>query len=281
MEASRRNFFNGVNNSDRKMSLIRWKKILASKKNGGLGVSSLFALRYMVVRGAMISLITPLEGLHDLISFENSRTSLIQVRYTSLISSFKRPPCGGIEEEMWLLGDIISSVVLSYSSDRWIWRLDSLGDFSVKSVRRYIDDSFLPKEEVPTRWINSIPIKVNIFAWKVCLDKLLTRLNISLHGLDIPLTLCPICHVVVESTDHLLFSCDMARQLMRKVARWWEVEFHDAHSYGDLLIWFRNLRFSKRLKDVFEGVCYVLWPLGENKDAASLNIGKNKENDVG
>ncbi|GKE86483.1 hypothetical protein Tco_1560225, partial [Tanacetum coccineum] len=146
MEASRRNFFNGVNNSDRKMSLIRWKKILASKKNGGLGVSSLFALNYALlfkwiwrfisngsylwarlikaiygVRGAMISLITPLEGLHDLISFENSRTSLIQLRDTSLISSFRRPPRGGIEEEMRLLGDIISSVVLSQSSDRWIW----------------------------------------------------------------------------------------------------------------------------------------------------------------
>ncbi|GJV87082.1 RNA-directed DNA polymerase, eukaryota [Tanacetum coccineum] len=165
----------------------------------------------------------------------------VKLRDTSLISSFRRPPRGGIKEEMRLLGDIISSVVLSHSSDRWIWRLDSLGDFSVKSLRCYIDDSFLPKEEVPTRWIDSIPIKVNIFAWKVCLDKLPTRLNLSLRGLDIPLILCPICHVVVESTDHLLFSFDMACQLMRKVAR---------------------------------------WPLGENKDAASLNIGKNKESDV-
>ncbi|GKC59157.1 hypothetical protein Tco_1086755, partial [Tanacetum coccineum] len=64
---------------------------------------------------------------------------------------------------------------------------------------------------------------------------------------------------VVESTAHLLFSCHLARQLMRKVARWWEVEFHEFQSYGDWLTWFSNIRFSKRLKDGLEGVCYVMW----------------------
>ncbi|GJT13622.1 RNA-directed DNA polymerase, eukaryota [Tanacetum coccineum] len=85
-----------------------------------------------------------------------------------------------------------------------------------------------------------------------------TILNLSIRGLDIPSILCPNCYIVVESTAHILFSCDMARQLMRKVARWWEVEIHDIHSYGDWLLWFNNLRFPKRLKDVFEGVCYVM-----------------------
>ncbi|GKF04737.1 RNA-directed DNA polymerase, eukaryota [Tanacetum coccineum] len=44
IESFRRNFFNGADIADRKMSLIGWKNILASKKNGGLGISSLFAL---------------------------------------------------------------------------------------------------------------------------------------------------------------------------------------------------------------------------------------------
>nr|GEY58895.1 reverse transcriptase domain-containing protein [Tanacetum cinerariifolium] len=44
MESMRRNFFNGVDNKERKIFIIGWKKILASKKNGGLGVSSFFAL---------------------------------------------------------------------------------------------------------------------------------------------------------------------------------------------------------------------------------------------
>ncbi|GJW21128.1 nuclear pore complex protein NUP93A [Tanacetum coccineum] len=44
MESLRRKFFNGVDKNERKISLIGWQKILASKKKGGLGVSSLFAL---------------------------------------------------------------------------------------------------------------------------------------------------------------------------------------------------------------------------------------------
>ncbi|GKD38786.1 RNA-directed DNA polymerase, eukaryota, reverse transcriptase zinc-binding domain protein [Tanacetum coccineum] len=43
MESIRRNFFNGVENAEKKMSLIGWNKILASKKNGGLGVCYFFA----------------------------------------------------------------------------------------------------------------------------------------------------------------------------------------------------------------------------------------------
>ncbi|GJT04570.1 hypothetical protein Tco_0839032 [Tanacetum coccineum] len=57
-----------------------------------------------------------------------------------------------------------------------------LGEFSVKSVRQLIDDLILPKEEVATRWVKVWPIKINVFAWRVRLDKLPTQLNLSLKG---------------------------------------------------------------------------------------------------
>ncbi|GJZ33488.1 RNA-directed DNA polymerase, eukaryota [Tanacetum coccineum] len=40
----RQNFFNGVQEGDRKIAWVKWSKVLASKKFGGLGVSSFFAL---------------------------------------------------------------------------------------------------------------------------------------------------------------------------------------------------------------------------------------------
>ncbi|GJY96657.1 RNA-directed DNA polymerase, eukaryota [Tanacetum coccineum] len=240
---------------DRKMSLIGWKNILASKKNGGLGISSLFALNRALLfkwiwrfitsgpslwsrfikaiygnRGAIDIIhntsrcslwLDIIREFKSLSSIDKSCSVAVKVRDLSLISTFRRPPRGGVEEDqLRLLGDIISSIVLSNSNDRWIWRLDSAGDFSVKSARCYIDNFFLPKDEVSTRWIVSVPIKVNIFAWKVCLDKLPTRLNLSIRGLDIPSILCPNCYIAVESTAHILFSCDIACQLMRKVVRW-------------------------------------------------------------
>ncbi|GJS69769.1 RNA-directed DNA polymerase, eukaryota, partial [Tanacetum coccineum] len=155
----------------------------------------------------------------------------------------------------------------------WSWLLDPSGDFSVKSIREFIDDSMLPKMDVPTRWVKSIPIKINIFAWRVSLDKLPTRLNLSLRGLDIPSIICPLCSIAVESTSHLLFSCQLARQLMIKVVHWWELEYQDFHSYEDWLLWFKNLRVSKRLKDVFEGVCYIsLWVIWKFRNQVLFGI---------
>ncbi|GJW10658.1 hypothetical protein Tco_1576485, partial [Tanacetum coccineum] len=72
----------------------------------------------------------------------------------SLTDSFRRSPRGGLEEEQYLsLVDIVASVVLSNSNDRWVWSLDSAGEFTVKSARMFIDDSFLPSVGSSTRWI--------------------------------------------------------------------------------------------------------------------------------
>nr|GEZ18883.1 RNA-directed DNA polymerase, eukaryota, reverse transcriptase zinc-binding domain protein [Tanacetum cinerariifolium] len=44
LKSIRRNFFNGVQGDERKITWIKWTKVLASKKYGGLGVSSFYAL---------------------------------------------------------------------------------------------------------------------------------------------------------------------------------------------------------------------------------------------
>ncbi|GJX40545.1 RNA-directed DNA polymerase, eukaryota, partial [Tanacetum coccineum] len=92
----------------------------------------------------------------------------------SIARSFRRPPRGGLEEEQFTnLIDDVKSVILYVTNDRWVWLLDSSG--------------------APTRWVKEVPIKINIFAWKVSLDKLPTRLNLSLRGIEIPSISCPIC----------------------------------------------------------------------------------------
>ncbi|GJW92295.1 RNA-directed DNA polymerase, eukaryota [Tanacetum coccineum] len=174
----------------------------------------------------------------------------------------RETPRGGIEEEQLLhLVDKVTSVILSNSNDRWVWSLDSSCEFSVKSARSYIDDILLPTVGASTRWVKVVPIKINIFAWKMCLDKLPTRINLSLRGLDIPSIICPICSSVGESSSHLLCSYNMARLLLCKVARWWELDIPEFHFYEDWFSWFISLRIHKGLKDVLEGVFYVTWCL--------------------
>ncbi|GJY59136.1 RNA-directed DNA polymerase, eukaryota [Tanacetum coccineum] len=91
------------------------------------------------------------------------------------------------------------------------------------------------------------------------MDKLPTRLNLSLRGVDIPSILCPVCDVAVESTSHILFSCPLARDVLCKVMTWWDLDTPNILSYEEWLCWFSNLHIHKQAKIILEGVFYVMW----------------------
>ncbi|GJV39800.1 RNA-directed DNA polymerase, eukaryota [Tanacetum coccineum] len=76
-------------------------------------------------------------------------------------------------------------------------------------------------EGFQTRWVKLVPIKVNVFAWRLALNKLPTRFNMSSRGLEIPSIVCPVCNVGAETVDHLFFSCSVASSIMAKVLGWW------------------------------------------------------------
>nr|GEU82660.1 copia protein [Tanacetum cinerariifolium] len=157
--------------------------------------------------------------------------------------------------------DMDTKVVESTKKDKaeTVWSLETTCEFFIKSVRQLIDDSNLPKEEVAIRWFKVMPIKINVFAWRARLDKLLTRLNLSIKGIDISTIVCPHCHASVESDYHIFFSCLMACHLWRKLMHWWELEDIDLASYDNWILWLNSSRLSKRLKGILEGDCYVKW----------------------
>ncbi|GJV95253.1 RNA-directed DNA polymerase, eukaryota [Tanacetum coccineum] len=334
MESIRSKFFNGVDSSDRKISWVAWDNVLASKLNGGLGVSSFFALnralllkwvwRFISGDGSLwckviqaiygskfdlhvtdqpsiwCSILREVKSLKDsgfdfsshckkrigdgsctsfwydiwladaplcvqfprLFALELDKEIVVanKMGASSVSASFRRDVRDGAERQQWDdLSSIMNSVVLSSSKDRWTCDLSGDGEFKVKVIRNFIDDLFLPSSDVETRWVKFIPIKVNVFSWRARRDRLPTRVNLSRRGVLLDSHLCPLCNAAMEDVQHVFFRCDVARVVLRKICRWWDLDWQEICSFSDWDAWFLSFRLSSRLKSILEGVFYVAW----------------------
>ncbi|PWA38397.1 RNA-directed DNA polymerase, eukaryota [Artemisia annua] len=79
----------------------------------------------------------------------------------------RRNPRGGAESSQFDdMKALISNVELSDNKDGWKWALNSTG-FSIASARKYVDEHILQGGLSSTRWNKSVPIKVNVFRWRL------------------------------------------------------------------------------------------------------------------
>ncbi|PWA75839.1 RNA-directed DNA polymerase, eukaryota, Reverse transcriptase zinc-binding domain protein [Artemisia annua] len=95
-------------------------------------------------------------------------------------SVLRRQPRGGVEMSQFtdLLAKI-EGVVLTDKCDTWQWSLGVSTRFLVASVRSLVDSNILDTVPIATRWNRSIPKKVNVFIWRLKLNKLPSRLYLS------------------------------------------------------------------------------------------------------
>nr|GEX85332.1 putative ribonuclease H protein At1g65750 family [Tanacetum cinerariifolium] len=63
-----------------------------------------------------------------------------------------------------------------------------------------------------TTWDKSLPQKVNIFMWRLKLDRLPHRLNLSSRGIEIPKISFRSCIGNVESSHHIFFGCEFVKE---------------------------------------------------------------------
>nr|GEV25887.1 RNA-directed DNA polymerase, eukaryota, reverse transcriptase zinc-binding domain protein [Tanacetum cinerariifolium] len=209
--------FKGAAHSERKISWVSWGKVLASKKYGGLGVSSYYALnrtlllkwvwRFISQDGSLwyrvihalygtsleshplhltsnwSSILRVMRGLiptgfnfmshckkrigdgrntffwfdpwvnaqplHILFprifasDIDKEASVATKLGSPSIDESFRRPVRDGAERFQWRdLCEVIDSVTLSSSKDRWVCDLNGDGEFRVKEVRSKLDYIF-------------------------------------------------------------------------------------------------------------------------------------------
>ncbi|GJX52074.1 RNA-directed DNA polymerase, eukaryota, reverse transcriptase zinc-binding domain protein [Tanacetum coccineum] len=189
------------------------------------------------------------------VSVDKDSKKLIMIKWENVLASFDK---GGLvikaihgEEVGWrciidpgrcfdmlkaLLTEL-ESIPISIGNDEVRWGLNPDGSFSVGVTRNHIDDVILLTLPVVTSWCKILPRKVNIFIWRLRLDRLPHRLNLSRRGLDIQAIACPVCSKGMESNDRLFYSRDVALNIWRLVRIWLDVNIPMLNSHSDWESW--------------------------------------------
>ncbi|GJV90452.1 RNA-directed DNA polymerase, eukaryota [Tanacetum coccineum] len=133
--------------------------------------------------------------ISSLFALENNKVCSVAAKMSApFVSSLRRDARGGEESaQLSRISDLLDTVVLSNMGDRRFWDLNGDG------------------------WVKQIPIKVNVLAWKISMDRLPTRVNLHRRGVQVSPISCPICCEALENLDHLLFCCDLAKDIARSI----------------------------------------------------------------
>ncbi|GKB28475.1 RNA-directed DNA polymerase, eukaryota [Tanacetum coccineum] len=169
---------------------VKWSKVLASKENGGLAVSSFYALNKALLfkwvwhfRTQQSSIWTKvIQGIHGVDSKLGKHVKkhhpslwLDIVKELDLVASFCRAPRGGLEEYQCnqLLRNM-EGVSRTDMKDRWSWSLTGCGDFSVASIRSRLTIDFyqwlLLRLDGSTKFLSKSIFSLGKLGWTVFLQ---------------------------------------------------------------------------------------------------------------
>ncbi|GJV88791.1 RNA-directed DNA polymerase, eukaryota [Tanacetum coccineum] len=268
----RREFFHGADKVDRKIVWVRWEKVLVSKSNGGLSVSSLYATSGLFFSNGYgdLSLTVLPSGLVSLKQFmelkETRCFSKKDQRSGSICQELVREFAVFKSKDIWH-GD--SALKMTHSR---LFALELKKDIIVaeKMSNAYLNLSFLrlPRSGIEDeKYKNLVSVTSDVlfpqmhdrWSWPLNASgdftiRLPTRFNLSSRGLEIHSILCPLCNVVVETTSHIFFSCSLSRYIMHTICRWWELDISSFNSYVEWFNWLSIARIAKREKEILEGI---------------------------
>ena len=164
--------------------------------------------------------------------------------------------------------------------DQWSWAYDPANGFTVASIRSAYEEMTTRHDSSPPfTWINLIPSKVNLTAWRVLCRRLPPCANLSKRGVYIISDLCSLCGNEVETEDHLFLGCSFSRNVLFDLCNWWSISTVSIPTLEGLLCWGNSLQFCNDKQKVFQGEIYVyLWSIWGARNAKRFNNQATQQN---
>ncbi|XP_024630644.1 uncharacterized protein [Medicago truncatula] len=107
--------------------------------------------------------------------------------------------------------------------DRWLWRLKSSNDFTVRSASKVLVNQQNTYTEVSPNalWHKDIPLKVVLFAWRLIRDRLPTKDNLIRRGIIGPNdSLCVGGCGLMETSPRLFLHCQLFGEVWHFIHLW-------------------------------------------------------------
>ncbi|GAU33009.1 hypothetical protein TSUD_358760 [Trifolium subterraneum] len=121
------------------------------------------------------------------------------------------------------VGVLANFVLQGDATDRWVWKLHPSQSYSVRSAYSYlmVSDGSPMEDFASFLWMKSVPLKVNIFIWRLFLNRLPTKDNLLRRGvIEVHMVLCSTNCGKSEDVVHLFLQCDVYSQVWQLVLNW-------------------------------------------------------------
>ncbi|KAD5961320.1 hypothetical protein E3N88_12793 [Mikania micrantha] len=190
-----------------------------------------------------------------------------------------REPSTSIEwGQIKALMDVLQGVEIQDQEDVWLWPNRMEQAFSVKGVRKDI-------EEATTNgnigrvflWNNWATKKANIFAWRAVMGRIATFDALQKRGMRLISGLCPNCGMWDESCDHLLVTCMIAKVVWEQICSWLKIPMPaNVVNVEGWLYYVEDLDGNEKKKKlinmIFQATLWSIWKARNDKVFQMKNI---------
>lgn len=114
---------------------------------------------------------------------------------------------------------------------KWNWNIFNSKLFTVSSCYSFVMDLLnstqLPSETLEVLsvvWKSVVLSKVALFCWRVFLDRLPTKDNLTIRNVVVDNCWCPLCESCEEYVLHIFYQCPFSKAIWKHVATWLGVE---------------------------------------------------------
>lgn len=138
------------------------------------------------------------------------------------------------------------------------WCLEKTGVFTTSSLYNALTFPGMQNKWMISIWTAALPLKIKIFLWQVCNDKVQSAEQLAKKNWDGP-TDCKLCGQL-ESAEHIFVQCVLARfswSVFRDVCEWGTIPISMDNIHGKLVEGSSNM--NRKFVFIFGCLAWSLW----------------------